>query len=220
MLEYSTGDGDHPADVHDGDAAPGRPDEWVAPGGPPVGAAVEPESLSLTYSVTVGDVMAIVLDHQATRKGFEAQLWRTEWLRSWWMLLLTVGLSLLTNLYMFDLGVTWSVLSTIVLAGLFALLRWSQIDHFIKRSLPAAVERQALHALARTGDERRITADAAGVTLADAATTGRVAWPEVRFSDTERHVLLTVGSATWAIPKALGEPLATFVRFARRHGAR
>ena len=65
----------------------------------------------------------------------------------------------------------------------------------------------------------RITADAAGVTLADAATTGRVAWAQVRLSETERHVLLTVGSATWAIPKALGEPLATFVRFARRHGA-
>ena len=183
-------------------------------------AAAGPESLSLTYSVTVDDVMAIVLDHQATRKGLEAQMWRTAWLRSWWLLLLTLGLSLLTDLYMFDLGVTWSVLSTIVLGGLFALVRWSQIDHFIKRSLPAAVERQALHALARTGDQRRITADSAGLTLADAASTGRVSWAQVRLSETERHILLTVGSATWAIPKALGEPLAALVQFARSHGAR
>jgi hypothetical protein len=220
VLEYSTSDGDHPADAHDWDAGPGRPDEWVAPGGPPVSAAAGPESLSLSYSVTVNDVMAIVLDHPATRKRFEAELAKAAWLRSWWLLLLTLGLSLLTDLYMFDLGVTWSVLSTVVLGGLFALVRWSQIDHFIKRSLPAAVEREALHALARTGDQRRITADAGGLTLADAATSGRVAWAQVRLSETERHVLLTVGSATWAIPKALGEPLATFVQFARGHGAR
>jgi hypothetical protein len=219
VLEYSTGDADHPVDVPDRDVVSGRPDYWVDPGVPPVSAAAGPESLSLTYSVTVRDVMATVLDHHATRRGFEAHLRRAAWLQSWWLLLLTLGLSLLANLYMFDLGVTWSVLSTIVLGGLFALVRWSQIDHFIKRSLPAAVERQALHALARTGDQRRITADAAGVTLADAATTGRVAWTQVRLSETERHVLLTVGSATWPIPKALGEPLATFVQFARDHGA-
>jgi hypothetical protein len=113
----------------------------------------------------------------------------------------------------------WSVLSTIVLVGLFALVRWSQIDHFIKRSLPAAVERQALRELARGGDQRWITADAAGVTLATAASTGRFGWAQVRLSETERHVRLTVGAATWAIPKALGEPLAAFVRFARAHGA-
>jgi hypothetical protein len=99
------------------------------------------------------------------------------------------------------------------------LVRWSQIDHFIKRALPAAVERQALRELAGSGDERRITADAAGVTLATAASTARFGWSQVRLSEIERHVLLTVGSATWAIPKRLGEPLAVFVRFARSHGA-
>ena len=207
MLEYTTGERD-------------RPDEWVAPGVPPPGApAAGPESLSLTYSLTVDDVMAIVLDHPPTRKGFEADLARGAWLQSWWILLLTLGLSLVTNLYMFDLGVAWSVLSTIVLGGLVALIRWSQVDHFVKRTLPAALERLALRDLARSGDGRTITADAAGVTLATAASTVRVAWAQVRLSETARHVRLTVGSATWAIPKALGEPLVTFVTFAREHGA-
>ena len=175
--------------------------------------------MSLAYTVTVNDMTASVLDHRATRKLYEARMWKTGWLRGLPMLGLTLGLVLVTNLFMFELDVTWSVLSTLALGGLFALVRWSQIDHAIKRSLPAALEQQALRELAQRGDERRIVADAAGVTLADAAATARFGWGQVRLSETERYILLTVGAATWAIPKRLGEPLATFVQFARSHGA-
>ena len=220
MPEYSSGDRDRAADVPDAGAPPGRPDEWVAPGVTQVPTTpAGPESLTLAYTVTVNDITATVLDHRATLKLYEARMWRTGWLRGLPMLGLTLGLVLVTNLFMFELDVTWSVLSTLALGALFALVRWSQIDHAIKRSLPAALEQQALRELAQRGDERRIVADAAGVTLADAAATARFGWGQVRLSETERHILLTVGPATWAIPKWLGEPLATFVQFARSHGA-
>jgi hypothetical protein len=162
---------------------------------------------------------ASVLDHPATRKRYEAAVWRAGWERSLRTMPLPLGLVLLANLFLLDLGVTWSVLSTVLLAGLFALVRWSQIDHGIKRGLPIAVEKQALHEFARRGDQRRISADSAGLTLADAASTVRLGWRQVTLSETGTHILLTVEPATWAIPKGLGAPLADFVRFARSQGA-
>lgn len=202
------------------DAVVGRPDEWVAPSVSPLGSRAEEQgSLSLSFTVTVDDMIASVLDHEPTRRRYQAAVWKAGWLRSWWLLLLTLGLALLANLYMFDLDVTWGVLSTLGLAVLFALVRWSQIDHLVKRSLPAMLERQSLRQLAQRGDERRITADAAGVTLADAASETRFGWAHVQLSDTGRHIRLTTGAASWAIPKQLGEPLADLVRFAQRHGA-
>lgn len=192
----------------------------MAPGVTPPGwSPATPESLTLTFTVTVADMMASVWDHEPTRQRYVAEVWKAGWLRSWWLLLLTLGLALLTNLSMFELDVTTSVLSALGLGVLFGLVRWSQIDHVIKRSLPALLERQSLQQLAQRGDERRITADAAGLTLADAATAARFAWAEVRFSETGQHMLLSAGPASWAIPKNVGEPLANLVRFARSHGA-
>ena len=192
----------------------------MAPGVAPLGDPAARETLSLNFTVTVNDMMASVLGHEATRKRYVAEAWRTGWRHSVPMLALTLGLVLLANLFMFDLGVTWSLLSTVGLGVLFGLVRWSQLDHVIKGSLPTILERQSLQQLAQRGDGRRIAADAGGVTLGDAASTARFAWAEVQLVETERHILLTAGPASWAIPKQLGEPLADFVRFARIHGAR
>jgi hypothetical protein len=219
VLEYPTGDGDHAVSDPGDDAVAGRPDEWMAPGVTPLGVpGSTPLSLSLAFTVTVDDMMASVLDHEPTRKRYEAAVWKAGWLRSWWLLALTLGLVLLANLFMFELDLTTSVFSALVLGVLFGLVRWSQIDHVIKRSLPAMVQRQSLHQLAERGDERHLTADATGVTLADAASSTRFGWAQVQLAETGRHVLLTTGSASWAIPKQLGEPLADLVRFARNHG--
>jgi hypothetical protein len=219
VLEYSTGDADRPTDVHGKDAPSGRPDDWVAPEGSAV-AAAPPESLTLSYRVTLQDMLASVRDPKATRKLYEAQLSKSLWLRSVPMLALAVGLTLATNLFMFELDVTASVLSTALIGALFVVVRWSQIDHVRKRALPAALERQSLRELSQRGDERRIAADAGGVVLADAASTARVGWGQVHLAETEQHILLTVEPVTWAIPRSLGEPLAAFVQFARNHGAR
>jgi hypothetical protein len=219
VLEYSSGDGDQAASDPEADAVVGRPDAWVAPATAPLASPAAAEALTLTFTVTLDDMMASVLDYEPTRRRYEAAVWKAGWLRSWWLLLLTLGLSLLANLYMFELEVTWSVLSTLGLGVLFCLVRWSQIDHIIKRSLPAIVQRQSLQQLAQRGEERRVTADAAGLTLGDAATSTRFGWAQVQLSETGRHVLLTAGEASWAIPKQLGEPLANLVRFARSHGA-
>lgn len=194
----------------------GRPDEWVAPGGVRSGeAAAAPAPLVLTYTVSLTDMTAAVLDHPATRRQYEAAVRKAGWRRTLQTMPLPLALVLLANLYMFDLGLVWSVVSTVAMAGLLAVVRWSQIDHTITRSLPAAVERQALRDFARRGDQRWLSADVAGLTLGDAAATARFGWNQVSVSETERHVLLTVGPAAWAIPKGLGEPLADVVRFAR-----
>jgi hypothetical protein len=175
--------------------------------------------VSLSYRVTLPDMLASVRDPQATRKLYEAQLWKSLWLRSVPMLALTLGLALAANLFMFELGVTASVLGTALIGALFVVVRWSQIDHVRQRALPAAMERQALRELSQRGDERRIVADAGGVVLADAVSAARVGWGQVHLSETGQHILLTVEPVTWAIPKTLGEPLAAFVQFARSHGA-
>jgi len=216
--EYSSGDGNHPADVDNKGVAAVRPDEWVAPGGAPL-TSPAPESVSLSYRVTLQDMLASVRDPQATRKLYETQLSKSLWVRSVPMLALVLGLALVTNLFMFELDVTASLLGTALIGGLFAVVRWSQIDHVRKRALPAAMERQALRELSQRGDERRIVADSGGVVLADAVSTAGVRWGQVHLSETDNHILLTVEPVTWAIPKILGEPLAAFVRFARDHGA-
>jgi hypothetical protein len=115
--------------------------------------------------------------------------------------------------------VGWSVVTTVLLGGLFAVVQWSQIDHSIKRMLPAVVEKQALLDLAQRGDQRRIVAEPAGLTLADAATTGRFGWHQVQLTDTDRYVILTAHLTSWAIPKTVGQPLAGLVQFALLHGA-
>jgi hypothetical protein len=173
----------------------------------------------LIYRVTLQDMLASVRDPQATRKLYEAQVWRAGWLRSVPMLALALGLALVTNLFMFGLDVTASAIGTALIGGLFVVVRWSQIDHVRKRGLPVALERQALQELAQRGDERRIVAGAAGVVLADAVSTARFGWDQVHLSETGQHILLIVEPVTWAIPKSLGDPLARFVRFARGHGA-
>ena len=175
--------------------------------------------MSLTFTVTVADMTASVLDHEPTRRRYEAAVWKAGWLRSWWVLLLTLGLLLLANLFMFELDVTWSVLSTLGLGVLFAWCRWSQIDHLVKRSLPASSNGSHCSSSPSGATSARITADATGVTLADAASAARFGWAEVQLAETDRHILLTAGQASWAIPKRLGEPLADLVRFARGHGA-
>ena len=220
MPEYSASDSDGAAGVPDAEVVAGRPDDWIAPGVAPVrNPSSSPDSLTLTFTVTVADMMASVLDHETTRKRYVAEVWKWGWRRSVPMLALTLGLVLLANLFMFDLGVPWSVLSTVGIGVMFGLVRWSQLDHVVKRVLPSIVERQSLQQLAQRGDGRRIIADSGGVTLGDAASTARFGWAQVQLSETERHILLTAGTASWAIPKRLGEPLSDFVRFARIHGA-
>jgi hypothetical protein len=204
-----------------GDAAAPRPDDWVpAPGVVALGAAAPaPEPLVLTYTVTLTDVMASVLDHPATRKRFEAQVWKAGWRRGSRSLLATLGLVLLVNIFVFDLGVGWSVASTVLLGGLFAVVQWSQIDHSIKRRLPAVLEKQAMHELAQRGDQRRVIADTGGLTLVDAAARGHFGWHQVHLSETDQHVIVAAHLTSWAIPKRVGQPLASFVQFARSHGA-
>lgn len=215
MPENTSPDGRHPTGVTAGDVPAARPDEWVAPGGIPSGGVADaPAPLVLTYTVTVADTVASVLDHAPTRTQYEAAVRKAGWRRTLQTMPLPLVLVLLANLFMFDLGLVWSVASTAAMAGLLAVVRWSQIDHAITRSLPAVVEKQALRDLARRGDQRWLSADAAGLTLGDAAGSARFGWAEVGISATDRHVLLTIGPATWAIPKRLGEPLADVVRFA------
>jgi hypothetical protein len=205
-----------------------RPNVWVAASGvvPLSGFApgsamtnpVTPVIAALNYTVKTEDLVAAVLDNPATRKRYEDQVWRAGWRRSLRTLPITLGLVLLANLFMFDLGVEWSVLSTVLLGGLFAVVQWSQIDHTIKRRLPAALEKQSLHDLAHRGDQRRVVAEPAGLTLVDAAATGRFGWHQVQLTETDRYVIVTAHLTSWAIPKRLGQPLASFVQFARSHG--
>jgi len=206
-----------------------RPDDWVAASGVvPLSAfapgsavtrPISPVTATVSYTVTTEDLVAAVLDNPVTRKRYEGQVRRAGWRRSLRTLPITLGLVLLANLFMFDLGVEWSVLSTVLLGGLFAVVQWSQIDHTIKRRLPAALEKQALHDLAQRGDQRRVVAEPAGLTLVDAAATGRFGWHQVQLTETDRYVIVTAHLTSWAIPKRVGQPLANFVQFARSHGA-
>jgi hypothetical protein len=175
--------------------------------------------LTLCYTPTLEDMVAPVLAHPATRKLYEQQVWKAGWRRSLRVLPITLGLVLLANLFMFDLGLAWSVVSTVVLAGLFAVVQWSQIDHSIKRRLPSLLEQQARHDLARRGDQRRIMAEPGGLTLFDAATTGPLGWHQVHLMETDRYVIVTAGVTSWAIPRTVGQPLTEFVQVARSHGA-
>jgi hypothetical protein len=192
----------------------------VPASGSPVGAhdAVT-VPLTLCYTPTLEDMVAPVLAHPATRKLYEQQVWKAGWRRSLRVLPITLGLVLLANLFMFDLGLAWSVVSTVVLAGLFAVVQWSQIDHSIKRRLPSLLEQQARHDLARRGDQRRIMAEPGGLTLFDAATTGPLGWHQVHLTETDRYVIVTAGVTSWAIPRTVGQPLTEFVQVARSHGA-
>ncbi|MGV8907619.1 MAG: hypothetical protein ACOH1Y_01430 [Propionicimonas sp.] len=216
MLDFA-GDADHPVDAPGPDATAARPDAWVpAPGVVAAGAAAPvPETLSFTYTVTLQDLVASVLDHPATRKQYEALLSKAGWRRGLPMLALTLVLVLLTNIFMFELDLAWSVLSTAALAGLFAVVQWSQIDHSIKRRLPAALEEQARHELAQHGVQRRVVAEPAGLTLLDAAGAGHFGWHQVQLTETDRYVIVTALHTRWAIPQTLGQPLASFVEFAR-----
>lgn len=221
VLEYSTGDGDHPANIPGRDAAAARPDDWVAPRSAPLyTGATAPEPVSLAYTVTVADLVASVLDHQPTRARLEAQLWKAGWRRSLPMMALTLGLVLFTNLFMFDLGLGWSLLSTVLLGGLFAVVQWSQIDHGIKRRMPALLGKQALHDLAQRGEQRRVVAEPAGLTLVDAAGAGHFGWPQVQLTETDGYVIVTASPIRWAIPRTVGQPLASLVQVARGYGAR
>jgi hypothetical protein len=176
--------------------------------------------LTLSYTPSLEDMVAPVLAHPATRKRYEQQVWKAGWRRSLRVLPITLGLVLLANLFMFDLGLGWSVVSTVVLGGLFAVVQWSQIDHSIKRRLPSLLEQQARHELARSGDQRRIVADPGGLTLFDAVATGPFGWNQVHLTETDRYVTVTAGGTSWAIPRTVGQPLTDFVRVARGHGAR
>lgn len=221
MSAYSTGAGDQPSGVIASDAAAERPDSWVpAPGVGPLGtAAAGPVTSTLSYTVTTEDLVAAVLDHPATRKLYEGHAWKAGWRRSLRTLPITLGLVLLANIFMFDLGVGWSVLSTVLIGGLFAVVQWSQIDHTIKRSLPVALEKRALSELAQRSDQRRLVADPNSLTLGDAAFTQRFGWHQVQLTETDRHVIVAAHQTTWAIPKRLGQPLASFVQFARSYAA-
>lgn len=198
-----------------------RPDDWVpASGVAALGtAATAAEPLSFTYTVTPEDLVASVLAHEATRRSYEAQLWKAGWRRSLPMTAFTLGLVFLANIFMFELDLGWSLLSTALLGVLFAVVQWSQIDHNIKGRLPGLLEKQALHELAQRGDQRRIGAETAGLTLGDAAATGRFGWNQVHLAETDRYVIVAAELTRWAIPKSVGEPLASFVRLARSHGA-
>lgn len=163
--------------------------------------------------------MASVLGHPATLKRYEQHVRKAGWRRGLRTLPITLGLVLLANIFMLDVGIGWSVLSTVLLGGLFAVVLWSQIDHSIKRRLPAVLEKQALHDLAQHGDQRLLVADPAGVTLADAVRRHQFGWDQVHLTETDRYVIVTSGSTSWAVPKRLGQPLADLVQFARGQGA-
>lgn len=175
--------------------------------------------LVLSYAPTLADMVAPVLAHPAMRKRYEQQVWNAGWRRGLRVLPITLGIVLLANIFMFELDLVWGVVSTVVLACLFAVVLWSQIDHTIKRRLPLLLEQQARHDLARRGDQRRIVAGPGGLTLVDAAATEPFGWHQVHLTETDRHVIVTAGVTSWAIPRTVGQPLRDLVQFARGHGA-
>ena len=187
--------------------------------GPAVTSPVAPPTAAFTYTVTTDDFVAAVLDNPVTRKRFVELARKAAWRRGLRTLPITLGLVLLANLFMFDLGLGWSVASTALLGGLFAVVQWSQIEHGIKSRLPAVLAKQALHHLAGRGDKRGLVAETRGLILTDAAGSGRYAWQQVHLTESERHVIVTAHSTSWAIPKRVGQPLAAFVQLARSYGA-
>ena len=207
-----------------------RPDSWVAaagvtplaaaPGVSPLAGAPGAAAPFLSYSATLADVMAAVTDDPATLERYEKQVWKAGWRRGLRTLPFTLGLVLLANIFMLGLDLGWSVLSTVLLGGLFAVVTWSQVDHTVKRRLPAALERLARSELAEHGEQRRVVAEPTGVTLVDAAGSQHAGWHQVRLTETDRYVIVVAGPTRWAVPRTSGLQLASFVQFARRNGAR
>ncbi|HEY3407440.1 MAG TPA: hypothetical protein VGK53_04630 [Propionicimonas sp.] len=220
-------------------AAPAGPDRWVPPvgvvplsafasGAPssyPVARSIPSPAIfpttalpMLSFTVSIDDLRAAVLDFPPALEWHKRLVLKDGWRR--WATRSVDGfvLILLCNLFVLRLEPGWAMATAAGAMGAFALVRWSQLDHVIKRALPAAVEMGARNQLAARSDQRRVWADATGLTIGDAVITQQLLWAQVQLSETDHHVILGTERVSVAIQRRVGPPLLDFLRFARSCG--
>jgi drug/metabolite transporter superfamily protein YnfA len=172
----------------------------------------------LGFTVSLDDVKAAILDFPPQLRRIERAVLKPSWRR--WAIRSIDGfvLVLLCSLFLLHLTVSWAVASAAGITGAFALVQWSRLDHLIKRGLPVAVEKEARKILASRSDQRRVWADATGLTIADAVITQQIPWAQVQLVETHRHVIVGTEAISTAIPRHVGQPVLAFLKFARSCG--